>query len=66
MRSGRRSNTLGLACFRELLGDNATVHAKISSVDSSTGYKGLFSSGFYNREEKKWNGIKSYFDESRE
>lgn len=46
MRSGRRSNTLGLACFRELLGDNATVHARISSVDSSTGYNGLFSSGF--------------------
>lgn len=53
MRSGRRSTTFGCVCLSEFVGDSATVQASINSVDSSTGYSGLFSSGVCKRGSKK-------------
>lgn len=44
IRSGRRSTSFGCVCFRDLEGDKATVQHNISSVDSSTGCEGVFSS----------------------
>lgn len=45
--SGRRSITLGCV-FRELVGERTTVHASMSSVDNSTGCRGVISSGNWN------------------
>lgn len=45
--SGRRSKTFGCGCLRVLNGDRTTVHASISSVDSSIGCDAVFSSGFF-------------------
>lgn len=44
IRSGRRSTSFGCVCFIDLEGDKATVQHSISSVDSSTGCEGVFSS----------------------
>lgn len=47
---GRRSRTLGCVCFGELKG---ATQANISSVDSSTGCKAVFSSGVWNVNKQK-------------
>lgn len=48
IRSGRRSTSFGCVCFSDLEGDKATVQHNISSVDSSTGCEGVFSSAIWN------------------
>lgn len=45
--SGRRFKTFGCGCLSVLNGDRTTVHASISSVDSSIGCDAVFSSGFF-------------------